>query len=91
MYFTCVLDEGHDGNCRPGGTCVQHGEYSSEPGKPPNCSMCEFEELTKLTNGKPYELYDRLRKFYGKDFGEPLQLNKYEMEQLRAIGLLHTK
>jgi len=36
-YFSCVLLEGHEGECRPGGTCFKHGEYSSEPGRPPKC------------------------------------------------------
>ena len=36
-YFSCVLPLGHEGECRPGGTCFKHGAYSSEPGKPPKC------------------------------------------------------
>lgn len=36
-YFSCVLEAGHEGECRPGGTCYKHGKYSSEPGRPPKC------------------------------------------------------
>jgi hypothetical protein len=36
-YFSCVLLEGHEGECRPGGNCFKHGEYVGEPNKPPKC------------------------------------------------------
>jgi hypothetical protein len=27
MYWACALEEGHEGECMPGGTCYAHGEY----------------------------------------------------------------
>lgn len=36
-WFTCVLEEGHDGDCRPGGTCLKHGAYVVEPNVVPQC------------------------------------------------------
>lgn len=35
--FACVLDDGHEGDCRPGGTCIKHGPYVGEPDVPPQC------------------------------------------------------
>lgn len=37
MYFPCVLDEGHKGDCAPGGTCVKHGPYVGKLDVPPQC------------------------------------------------------
>jgi hypothetical protein len=35
--FACVLDEGHEEECRPGGNCVAHGPYVGSPNVPPQC------------------------------------------------------
>lgn len=40
--------------------------------QPVSNALSEFGALEALTNGKPYELFARLRKFYGAHFGEPL-------------------
>ena len=31
-YFACVLEPGHEGECKPGGTCHVHGEVVKEYG-----------------------------------------------------------
>lgn len=36
-YFSCVLQPNHEGECRPGGTCVKHGKYIGEPNVTPCC------------------------------------------------------
>ena len=36
-FFSCVLAVGHEGECRPGGTCFTHGPYVGEPNKVPQC------------------------------------------------------
>ncbi len=46
-YFPCVLDPGHEGDCRPGGVCVTHGPYVGEPGVPPVCPH-PVEECARL-------------------------------------------
>lgn len=35
--FACVLEDGHEGECTPGGNCVAHGLYVGEPNVPPQC------------------------------------------------------
>lgn len=35
--FSCVLELGHEGPCRPGGTCRAHGPYVGSPGVTPHC------------------------------------------------------
>lgn len=38
LYFSCVLDKGHDGDCAKGGTCFKHGAYVGEKCPQwPNC------------------------------------------------------
>jgi hypothetical protein len=36
MYFSCVLEEGHEGSHRGGGNCFTHGEYIGTYG----CHTC---------------------------------------------------
>lgn len=35
--FACVLAEGHERECCPGGNCVAHGPYVGEPNVFPQC------------------------------------------------------
>lgn len=38
MYFGCVLDADHDGDCQRGGTCNAHGEFvGAECPRWPSC------------------------------------------------------
>jgi hypothetical protein len=37
LYFSCVLPEGHEGECRPGGSCKAHGEFVGLPHQTPLC------------------------------------------------------
>jgi hypothetical protein len=48
QYFACVLDKGHEPPCRPGGSCVAHGDYASEPEKPPKCPKCEADGYAEV-------------------------------------------
>lgn len=50
MYLACVLEEGHEGECLPGGTCVRHGFYARIGGCPhwPTC-IRKFTEEKAMT------------------------------------------
>jgi hypothetical protein len=41
MYFSCVLEKGHEGSHRGGGNCFTHGEYVGISG----CPICVSHEI----------------------------------------------
>lgn len=76
--WACVLDSGHEGECRPGGTCFKHGAYVAEPNvspqcpKWPDCISSDFETpeqiettsvvWTRQPKSSPVDLQDAARK-----------------------------
>lgn len=52
MSYPCVLAEGHQDQCRPGGCCVAHGPYIGQPHVCPQCPRwpsCIKDALCKPT------------------------------------------
>jgi hypothetical protein len=46
LSYACVLTAGHNGECAPGGTCVEHGPYIGKPGTTPRCPKCPSATIT---------------------------------------------